>query len=622
MISILTVTLAITITLFLVGFGFTAIFIPEKLRKDAFWFTPWIGTMLIGILSVIFSLGRIPVKISGPAILFGAVLLLIYSLWKRKFLPLRFPESLIFTILILFSLLFNLFTLATKVGFPTTISYGNLDPVAYSTVGVFLYDHSVDEGAELGQFMPAAWPIGDLVHFSFRWGSPMILSFFQSIFHWKPHQIFYILIVSYFALIIPLIAVFSRRLYEKKEIFPESPKIRTLSIRTILKPNILLTLLVGILFSFNSNLLYMLYNNFFGQIIFTGIFILLLILAHSYFSSTPPLRLNFYDLFLGMGLAALAALYPEGGIFVVLPLAVFIFLRLITRKTWLSFFLALLKIGLVAAIINPAAVGNAVRINLIAVKSVTAWIGWEYIRYASPFEMMGFHNIHVSRDFRLPVDLLMSLPVIFFWIFGFLAVKNRTFLTSLLIVAVLFFLQLRFITPNYYSYYKALTYTLFIFLSLFAIGLTYFLGKQLKFRFVSIVILVLVVALNLRAAKKLHDQLYWHHIAVDKSLISLAELNVNQKIQDPIITADVYIGEYNIWRRVWTEYFLMDKKLVTRQNYLIDEKLIQNPYFVLTEKKIVKEDNDSKDPKLVYYNIVWENDYYQLGEIVPVPYKK
>ena len=109
---------------------------------------------------------------------------------------------------------------------------------------------------------------------------------------------------------------------------------------------------------------------------------------------------------------------------------------------------------------------------------------------------------------------------------------------------------------------------------------------------------------------------------VDKSLISLSELNSNQAISDPIITADVYFGEYNIWRRIWTEYFLMNKKLVTRQNYLIDEKLIKNPNFVLAEKKVVKEDNASDKPKLIYMDIKWENDYYKLGNIAPVPYKE
>jgi len=60
---------------------------------------------------------------------------------------------------------------------------------------------------------------------------------------------------------------------------------------------------------------------------------------------------------------------------------------------------------------------------------------------------------------------------------------------------------------------------------------------------------------------------------------------------------------------------LADKKLITRQNFVIDIDRFDNPYFVLSEKNIL-----SKDPNnlIFYQNIVWENEYFQLGQIKPI----
>jgi len=58
------------IILYFVGYGFSSIFLPEKLRKDAFFIIPWLGVVLITFLSVALTMARIPIS-QGKYIIFG-----------------------------------------------------------------------------------------------------------------------------------------------------------------------------------------------------------------------------------------------------------------------------------------------------------------------------------------------------------------------------------------------------------------------------------------------------------------------------------------------------------------------------------------------------------------------
>ena len=58
---------------------------------------------------------------------------------------------------------------------------------------------------------------------------------------------------------------------------------------------------------------------------------------------------------------------------------------------------------------------------------------------------------------------------------------------------------------------------------------------------------------------------------------------------------------------------LSDKQIITRTN-LLDEKKIIDIKLVLSEKEV----QEYNEKKLIYKNIIWENKFYQLGEIEPM----
>lgn len=131
----------------------------------------------------------------------------------------------------------------------------------------------------------------------------------------------------------------------------------------------------------------------------------------------------------------------------------------------------------------------------------------------------------------------------------------------------------------------------------------------------SLFVILIILLLSFRSAYRTIYQLYWHPYIVDKELLSLRELNNNKNIQEPFYTSDVFLGEYDLWKRLWREYVLTDKLIVTRQNYPTEKKNLEGIRWVLSEKNYTEREGK----KLIYKTIVWDNAYYQLGEIMPVP---
>lgn len=124
---------------------------------------------------------------------------------------------------------------------------------------------------------------------------------------------------------------------------------------------------------------------------------------------------------------------------------------------------------------------------------------------------------------------------------------------------------------------------------------------------------MIIAFFSLRSAYRTVYQLYYHPRIVDKKLISLNQLNKDNKIKDAFYTSDIFLGDYDLWKRLWQEYLLSDKQIVTQTNYL-DEKNLDSVKLVLSEKEIQEYDHK----KIIYKNIIWSNEYYQLGEIEPM----
>lgn len=600
MINILFLTIKILFILFFIGYGFTAIFIPERLRRDAFWMSPWFGLIFICIVGIFSSMAGVPMNQAKYLILALAVVLFIYSIIVRKKISFVSWETAVIALLTMICFLFNIYPLLVKVGFSTTISLGNLDPISYVHTSDFLLNNTVFDGKNFIHYKPYLWATGDLLHNGYRWGTPMILSFFSSILNVKAYQIYSIVINLFFALSFPITYILAKQIIDKKKSY-------------------LLLFLIFLTQAFNSTSLYMLYNVFFAQFAFLGVFTIITILLYSYFSEKNKKLLNFnsYDFLIAFSLSSLTTLYVEGIFFIFIPLFIFIFLKILQKQY--KFLLYGFKIILLLLLINPMTLGNAIMVNYKVFISTTkaGIIGWEKIRYAKPLEIIGFYNLYFSKQLPYFAELISFLVLIAVMIIGYLKSKQKLFISSFMGFFIFLYLIFAFYFKNFFTYHRTITYTIFLISILFSCGmLTIF--DFIKNRTVMTIILIIFLLMTIRSSYRTIYQLYWHPKIVDKSLISLSELNNDEKLASPFYTSDVFLGEYDLWKRLWREYMLPDKQIITRQNFPTESKYLKDITLVLSEKNYLERDGK----KISYTNIVWENQYYQLGYIQPLDVAK
>ena len=207
MFSIIVLSLKTIFLLYYVGYGFTAILLPKQLKKYFIWFIPWVATACIAIFGVIFSLGKFPMNTAYYGIIGLSSGALIYVYYKKQMMGMNFKDNFLNIAAVIVAFGLSIAPLVMRVGFPTVVSLSNLDPISYTNVGDFLKNHSVWEGATYVPYSPYLWSVGDLLHYSYRWGSPMILSFFSSVFQLRGYEIYSILLTLYFALSFPLVVV-------------------------------------------------------------------------------------------------------------------------------------------------------------------------------------------------------------------------------------------------------------------------------------------------------------------------------------------------------------------------------------------------------------------------------
>lgn len=577
--------------LYFIGYGFSSMILPEKLRKDAFFIIPWLGLVLTTFLSVALTMARIPLSQGKYVIFTVALLLLLYSILSKKILRVFNKDTILISFFTFVTLLIVIFPLLVRVGFPTTISLGNLDPISYVNVSEFLIHNSVISGKEIVAQSDKFASVGDLLYYSYRWGSPLILGFFLDVLGLRAYQIYTILISIFYALTFPLVSLLAKLFFTKK--------------------SNLLTLFIFLTFSLNSILLYLLNNAFFAQFIHSGIYVLVFILLYSYISSQEFNKpaFNFYDLLIALSITASASIYPDGLLFLAAPFFIFLILNLFSKDRF-KYLITFGKIGLLALLINPLVIGSVLKWNYsVFILSTTAkFIGWEKIRNATPLEMTGLYNLFYYRNIPLIFDFLISIPVTWILYLGYKTIKYKKLILSFFIFLLIPYIYFRF-TPNYYAHLKSVSYLLFFFVIIFSLGLVVILNK-IKNKFILYAVIAILALFSFRSSYRTIYQMYWHSRVVDKPLISLQELNNNSKISKPFYTADVYLDEYDVWSRLWQEYFLMDKNILNKAD-LISDKEKDKPKLVLTSKEHVV----FGDKKIIYRYIIWENKYYILGEI-------
>src|SRR3989344_2887700 len=575
-------------TMFILGYGITMLVLPKKLFPHAFWLTPWIFIIFIINFLVISSLLGLPTKISAPIIGTLLIFLSVYIFFKTKH-RIKITIVDIFLLLMVFlNIIFNIIPILRREGILTTLTYGSGDIVSYASDADYLVKHSIIEGFH-SPLLPSDTT---LIRDGYRWGPSILTAFFLSLFHLSGYQLAYLMEVILFSLAMPLLYVLLKILY---------------------KPTFSGMILTFILTAFNTNLLYILYNNFFGQVLFWGIEIMFFILFSSYFESDEEKKsgITIYDVMIALAISGLYFSYHEPSIFIFAPLILYLLLRFIFKLRPFSYLRKLTLIGAIAFSISSVSMFNAIvaEVAQTFASNPDQPIGWEYIRYANPFESMGFYNIHLFPPLPTYLGIILSIPVLIIIIWGIIKSRNKNLVISFTIIFVFFYYWTGSYNSNFFAYFRALSYTLPFFIVLFVVGFLEFV----KIPILRVVLVTLMCGLVLFSALKINKKFRTIYLAVDKSLVSLKEIPL-QNIEEPIYTENFLGVMVPYWITDWSSYFLYDNSFTnwpTKFNTATSLNKVPENSLVLSGKYY----RWYSPPKIVLKDIIWENEYYRIGRL-------
>jgi len=593
--TIFTYSILTIFTLFILGYGLVQLFIPEKLKPISFWLIPWFSMLFLIFSLVISGLLGFSVKQSSPFLIVCLLILDIFAFFKRKYrLEINPVREIIIAAFIILSIIFNTRPLITRVKSLTTISLGNNDVIAYAVVPDYLVDHSI--GKNLNSKTASS-----MITENYRWGSPIIISFFLNLYHLRAYQYVYLFEAILFALTIPLIYLLFKILY---------------------KDSFLGLLLCLSLFAFNVNLLYILYHDFLGQIFFWGIEIFLLILLFSYLTKKEIKSKDFlkYDFIIGLTSSVLMFSYHETAIFIAAPLFLFFILRLIIRADINYYFRSFIRIFFITFSTSFISIMNAIKIDFAQafMADPNQPIGWQLFRekipFANPYEALSFYSIHSFDPLPTIIAVILSLLIVLIFIKGISKSREKPVLISFLIIYFFFYYWMGIYQHNFFAYNRALTYSLPLIIIVFTIGfLEIFLENKYIKKTIGILILLFSIVLVIYSAKKLSNRFVDEYLAVSKDYQSLAYIQNNKKI----INESLYI-ENNIdptihyWNSLWISYFLnLNKFPISPASLKKNQKEVRENSLVLVHKS----QGFTNALRIILKDIIWENNYFKIGRL-------
>jgi len=584
------------IILFLLGFGLTYLIAPKSLRSFWLWLSPWttvITAIFYFVVMSLFGLSVSQVFIPFVLILLGIDIYLLIKV-KPRF-NLNIKVDLVLTILVGSTLILNLSPLIRHDKMLTTVSMGNNDIITYTTTGDYLKSHSIAESFKT----KVELTIDNLLHDGYRWGTPIINSFFLTILNLQGYQYTYISQVVLFSLSLPLVYILFSILFGRSSLTG--------------------LIIVGIFTGLNANLLYTLYHDFFGQVLFWGLGLVFFILFYTYLDSNliRKNKLNIYDYLLGITITTLYFSYHEPAIFMFVPIGLFITFKLIlNRKQSLAYVHAMIRIALISLISGLVSIINAVVFDfkLAFMYDPNQPIGWQLFRqkipYANPFEAMGFWSIHNFEPIPIILAIILSAIIILIIIKGVLKSKYKILTISYLLFFSFFYYWTAIYQHNFYSYNRALTYTLPFIVVLFSMGLTSLYEKQ---KYFWSIIIVILISLELWSAVNLNKRFIREHLTVEKSFISILDLK-SKNIREPIYAESFIEDATPLWKQIWIGHFLYSKGIsltpTVFNNNQYENRVPNNSLVLISKPKPW-----FNSLKIIYNDIIWNNDYYQLGHL-------
>lgn len=590
--QVLFYSLITILILFFLGYGLSAFFIPKSIKPYNFWLIPWFAIIFLIFSFVFLNLVGLTVRQSSPLIIVVLVLLTIYAFIKKKIIFFDNKENILIIIFIIISLFINMRPVIFHDRFLTSVSFGNNDAITYIETSEFLINHTILEGLS----KKAPIPVHDLLVNDYRWGPPIIASFFINLYQLSSYQFFYLFLVILYVLFIPLVYV----LY-----------------KVVFKPSIIGLILTISFTAFNVNLLYFLYHNFFGQVIFWGFNAVLLILFFLFLKKDGKQdnKTIFEKLFIGFILGILYLTYNEAAVFVLAPLILYLFIKFIFNTKKIKFLSDLFLIIFSMFIVSPYALIHSFSLyfkifNTLSVK--TATIGWPPYRigspYANPLEMSGLYSIHSFKALPFWIAIAISFILMSLTLYGAIRSKNPLLATAILIIYFPFYIWKGIYNPFYFDYYRIVVSTLPFLIVLFVGGISY-----LKInKYINSILSFILISLLLYSSYRLNVRFYNEHLSIEKSFVSLSSLAKSNKYQK-IYSESVVVNGNMLWANHNIYYFLKPIEYVYQikhKNTSIENILPDNSLILLSKPTL-----KYKAPKILITNIVWENEYYKLGKL-------
>ena len=207
------------------------------------------------------------------------------------------------------------------------------------------------------------------------------------LFNLRGYQLLTIVQTVLFSVAIPLVYVFYRILYKERSSAE--------------------ALIAVIMVGLNVNLLYYLYHNFFGQILFLGLYLFLILVF--LVSDRKPLS----HIIAGAAFAALFYSYHEAAIFIVLPVVFLAYYQIFIKKRGLLQLLFYARTAFITALLAGPAIFHAVKFTLFyRTQDFNSPIGWQPFRtvgssFVNPFEMLGIYSIHGYPEIPMIVSLIL-----------------------------------------------------------------------------------------------------------------------------------------------------------------------------------------------------------------------
>lgn len=584
--------IAILVGIYILGYGISDVLLPTKLRPYFFWLTPWICILFVIIMSVQMSLLGISASISAPAI---AISLLALSLYRylNSGPKLQLTKTGIIIVGIVFmDIIFNIIPILRREGVLTTISMGNNDIIAYVTSADYLVNHTLQESLHNNILLT----ISNLLLDGYRWGPSMITAFFLSLYSMSGYQIGYLMQAILFGLTLPLLYVLLRILY---------------------KPNFWGMLISIIMTAFNANLIYMLYHNFFGMVLFWGIEMMLLILFFAYYGTDEEKvkHITRFDLLIALSISTLYFSYHETAIFLFAPLVLYFFGRLIFRTQPIYYLKKIFTSIAIALSIASMSVYNAIIIDFgqAFTSNKNQPIGWELFRqenpFANPFEALGLYSIHSFPSLPNIISYPLSLLTIAVIIWGIFKARQRLLAICYVLIFVLFYYWSGVVNHHFFDYNRTITYTLPLIIVLFTIGFL----ELVKNKYLKTGIALMMIVLVMFSALKLNKKFRQIYVAVDTSIISLSAAPI-QNISEQIYTEGFVDAKTAYWIQNWTSYFIY-KGDVAKLPSMLDPVSNLNR---IPENSLVLVGKYTRwyhPPKQLVSEIIWENEYYKIGTL-------